>query len=44
MADFEIRNEFCSNMKYPETSANYKSIQYERLDRFINIDHIRLWW
>lgn len=44
MADFEIRNEFFSNVKYPETSDNSKSIQYGRIDRFINIDHNIFWW
>lgn len=44
MADFEIRKEFYGNMKFPETGDNYKSIHYEKLDRFIIIDHIRLWW
>lgn len=44
MADFEIRNESYSNVKYPDTSDNCKSIQYGRLDRFINIDHIIHLW
>lgn len=37
-ADFEIRNEFYSNMKCTETYDKNKSIQYGKLDGIINVD------